>query len=162
MRHQQADYTLTFRKLAEAVEPGIGEAGFAACFGQPDSTSEWLARWRTRLARQSRSTMEAAQAMRLANPAFIPRNHRIEQAIAAALEGDLSKFHEMVDVLARPFDDQLERARLAPLLREAMAKRRVAGEFFDGRWTDVGTPQRLSELDAELRQATGTGLQSVS
>ena len=113
MRHQQADYTLTFRKLAEAVEPGIGEAGFAACFGQPDSTSEWLARWRTRLARQSRSTMEAAQAMRLANPAFIPRNHRIEQAIAAALEGDLSKFHEMVDVLARPFDDQLERARLA-------------------------------------------------
>ena len=54
------------------------------------------------------------------------------------------------------------RARLAPLLREAMAKRRVAGEFFDGRWTDVGTPQRLSELDAELRQATGTGLQSVS
>ena len=57
--------------------------------------------------------MEAAQAMRLANPAFIPRNHRIEQAIAAALEGDLSKFHEMVDVLARPFDDQLERARLA-------------------------------------------------
>ena len=52
-------------------------------------------------------------------------------------------------------------ARLAPLLRDAMAKRRVAGEFFDGRWTDVGTPQRLSELDAELRQATGTGLQSV-
>lgn len=54
------------------------------------------------------------------------------------------------------------RARLAPLLREAMVEQRVAGEFFDGRWTDVGTPQRLSELDAELRQATGTGLQSVS
>jgi MurNAc alpha-1-phosphate uridylyltransferase len=54
------------------------------------------------------------------------------------------------------------RARLAPLLREAMAARRVAGEFFDGRWTDVGTPQRLQELDTELRQPTGSGLQSFS
>ena len=52
------------------------------------------------------------------------------------------------------------RARLAPLLREAMAVQRVAGEFFDGHWTDVGTPQRLHRLDAELLQKTGTGLQS--
>ncbi len=52
------------------------------------------------------------------------------------------------------------RAPLAPLLRRAMAAQRVAGEFFDGRWTDVGTPQRLQQLDAELRQLPGTGLQS--
>ncbi len=42
-------------------------------------------------------------------------------------------------------------ARLAPLLREAMAGRRVSGELHAGRWVDVGTPQRLEELDAELR-----------
>jgi N-acetyl-alpha-D-muramate 1-phosphate uridylyltransferase len=53
-----------------------------------------------------------------------------------------------------------ERAPLAPLLRRAMAAQRVAGEFFDGRWTDVGTPQRLQQLDTELGQRPGTGLQS--
>mgnify|MGYP000933034416 CR=1 FL=1 len=44
-------------------------------------------------------------------------------------------------------------AKLAPLLRAAMAAGRVTGSRFDGRWVDVGTPQRLAELDAELRTA---------
>ncbi|MDK9703354.1 MAG: nucleotidyltransferase family protein [Sulfuritalea sp.] len=44
-----------------------------------------------------------------------------------------------------------ERAQLAPLLRTAMAARHVSGELHAGRWTDVGTPQRLAELDVELR-----------
>jgi MurNAc alpha-1-phosphate uridylyltransferase len=39
---------------------------------------------------------------------------------------------------------------LAPLLRRAMADGRVSGEYFAGRWTDVGTPERLRELDAQL------------
>jgi MurNAc alpha-1-phosphate uridylyltransferase len=41
--------------------------------------------------------------------------------------------------------------RLAPLLRAAMATGRISGELHRGRWVDVGTPQRLAELDAELR-----------
>lgn len=45
-------------------------------------------------------------------------------------------------------------AKLAPLLRNAMAAGKVGGERHAGRWTDVGTPQRLAELDAELRDAT--------
>jgi MurNAc alpha-1-phosphate uridylyltransferase len=44
-----------------------------------------------------------------------------------------------------------EAAPLAPLLRAAMAQQRVSGELYTGRWTDVGTPQRLAALDAELR-----------
>ena len=44
-------------------------------------------------------------------------------------------------------------AKLAPLLRDAMAQGRVSGELYSGRWTDVGTPQRLAELDASLRAA---------
>ncbi|MCX7164990.1 MAG: nucleotidyltransferase family protein [Rhodocyclales bacterium] len=43
-----------------------------------------------------------------------------------------------------------QRAQLAPLLRTAMAARKVSGELHAGRWTDVGTPQRLAELDGEL------------
>ena len=42
-------------------------------------------------------------------------------------------------------------AKLAPLLRAAMGGRRVSGELHGGRWVDVGTPQRLAELDQELR-----------
>jgi MurNAc alpha-1-phosphate uridylyltransferase len=43
------------------------------------------------------------------------------------------------------------RAALAPLLRAAMAAGRVTGEHYTGRWVDVGTPERLARLDAELR-----------
>ena len=43
------------------------------------------------------------------------------------------------------------RFKLAPLLRAAMARGRVTGQHHHGRWTDVGTPQRLAELDAQLR-----------
>jgi len=42
-------------------------------------------------------------------------------------------------------------ARLAPLLRTAMAENRVSGEHYRGRWVDVGTPERLTQLDASLR-----------
>ncbi|MEO6103276.1 MAG: nucleotidyltransferase family protein, partial [Pseudoxanthomonas sp.] len=44
------------------------------------------------------------------------------------------------------------RFRLAPLLRAAMARGAVNGSRHDGRWTDVGTPQRLQQLDRELNQ----------
>lgn len=43
------------------------------------------------------------------------------------------------------------RAPLAPLLREAAARGRVTGELFRGRWLDIGTPERLAALDAELK-----------
>ncbi len=46
-----------------------------------------------------------------------------------------------------------EKAKLAPLLKAAMAAGRVSGEYFSGRWEDVGTPARLSALDSELREA---------
>jgi MurNAc alpha-1-phosphate uridylyltransferase len=47
----------------------------------------------------------------------------------------------------------LTKAKLAPLLRAAMARGLVSGEHFAGRWEDVGTPQRLSALDKELKRA---------
>ncbi|HLB16044.1 MAG TPA: nucleotidyltransferase family protein [Burkholderiales bacterium] len=47
------------------------------------------------------------------------------------------------------------RAPLAPLLREAAARGRVTGELFRGRWLDIGTPERLAALDAELKAGRG-------
>ena len=46
-----------------------------------------------------------------------------------------------------------DKAKLAPLLRQAMATRQVSGELFSGRWEDIGTPERLTALDAELSAA---------
>ena len=51
-------------------------------------------------------------------------------------------------------------AKLAPLLRAAMEQQRVSGELYPGRWVDVGTPQRLAELDAELRSLSHQGIPS--
>ncbi|MDP1697414.1 MAG: nucleotidyltransferase family protein [Xanthomonadaceae bacterium] len=45
--------------------------------------------------------------------------------------------------------------RLAPLLRAAMARNQVSGEYFNGRWADIGTPERLAALDAALRGGRG-------
>jgi uncharacterized protein YdiU (UPF0061 family) len=68
---------------------------------------EWAARWRARLAREPQSAEERAASMRRVNPAFIPRNHRIERVIAAVVErDDFAPFEEMLAVLARPYEDQ--------------------------------------------------------
>jgi uncharacterized protein YdiU (UPF0061 family) len=64
--------------------------------------------------------------MRAVNPAFIPRNHRIEAVIGAALKGDLGPFEELITVLARPTDDQPEFARYA---EPAEAHERVLATF---------------------------------
>jgi uncharacterized protein YdiU (UPF0061 family) len=58
--------------------------------------------------------LERAQAMRRANPAFIPRNHRVEEALSAAVErGDYAPFETLLKILSRPFDDQPEFAAFA-------------------------------------------------
>lgn len=103
MAAQGADFTLTFRRLADAVTPE-GEWRLRALFAEPEAVDAWLPRWRARLAREDG---DRAAALRSVNPAFIPRNHRIEEAIAAAIElGDYGPFATLHEVLARPFDDQ--------------------------------------------------------
>jgi uncharacterized protein YdiU (UPF0061 family) len=108
MQASQADLTLAFRRLSDAVGPGDGEALFLSAFREPDGAREWLARWRDRLTRdEGRTEAERRAAMRSVNPAFIPRNHRIEQAINAAVEdADFSLFEALLAVLAKPYDDQ--------------------------------------------------------
>jgi uncharacterized protein YdiU (UPF0061 family) len=107
MQQQEADFTLTFRRLAALAENGNNETAFSAGFKDPESTKPWLTRWRERLSRDPQSPAERARAMRGVNPAFIPRNHRIEQAIEAAVEdGDFSLFEALLTVLAKPYEDQ--------------------------------------------------------
>jgi uncharacterized protein YdiU (UPF0061 family) len=94
-----ADFTNTFRALSGET-PEEAAAGFA----DPDALGPWLSDWRARLGAEGRSEDGRVAAMRTANPALIPRNHRVEAAISAALAGDLGPFHRLTEALARPFD----------------------------------------------------------
>jgi len=107
-----ADFTLTFRRLCDlpARPDDEADAGFIALFEGAVEAADWLRKWRQALARQNRGDEVRQAAMRAVNPAYIPRNHRIEQAIDAALIGDYQLFETMNLVLSRPFDDQPEHA----------------------------------------------------
>ena len=74
----------------------------------------WAEDWRAALAADPMDQAARPAALRAANPAFIPRNHQVEAAIAAAVDhGDFAPFARMLTVLARPFDDQPEFASYA-------------------------------------------------
>lgn len=91
-----SDFTRSFRGLAE----GTARAEFA----EPEAFDAWEQQWAARLQAEGRERPEAEAAMRQINPAVIPRNHRVEEVISAAVQGDYAPFHRLCDVLARPFD----------------------------------------------------------
>jgi uncharacterized protein YdiU (UPF0061 family) len=109
MAEAEADFTLTFRALcADADGEGQGAPSARAQFADPTAFDAWAADWRARLAAEPTPPADRAAAMRRANPAFIPRNHRVEAALAAAHDGDFAPFDRLATILARPFDDQPE------------------------------------------------------
>ena len=116
MEAQHLDFTLTFRRLADLVnEAASAEGSVAELFEFPAELAPWLARWRERVATETSSPGARQTLMYRANPALIPRNHLVEQALSAAHhEPDFATFHRLVDVLANPFtyrDDLAEFAR---------------------------------------------------
>jgi uncharacterized protein YdiU (UPF0061 family) len=107
LSREKVDFTLFFRRLSNAQAPGDGEAAVQAMFANPTPLSEWTAEWRFRLQHEPHDIAARAAAMRAANPAFIPRNHRVEAMIKAAAEkDDFTLFEELLLVLSRPYDDQ--------------------------------------------------------
>ncbi len=107
MQHTGADYTNTFRDLSSRaalenpaqVNPKFEDPAFMA----------WHACWKTRLTRQPGHFEEALLRMRMTNPAVIPRNHRVEEAITAAVQsGDLEPTRRLLAVLADPYSAALD------------------------------------------------------
>jgi uncharacterized protein YdiU (UPF0061 family) len=114
MATNSADFTLTFRRLCDAAVSAGNDAGVRSLFGDPGAFDEWAARWRQRLAGEDGEPAERLANMRLANPAFIPRNHLVEEAIAAAQDqGNFAPFENLLAVLAAPYEDQPAFARYA-------------------------------------------------
>jgi serine/tyrosine/threonine adenylyltransferase len=114
MNENAADFTLTFRRLCDAAADEKADADVRALFANPTAYDSWASRWRSRLAAERLNPDARAQAMRTVNPAFLPRNHRVEQALDAAIEyGDFSPFAELLTVLSRPYEDQADYADYA-------------------------------------------------
>jgi serine/tyrosine/threonine adenylyltransferase len=87
------DWTLTFRRLAD--EPLL-----RPLFDDFTAMAAWLPRWRARVGDG------AAQRLAQANPAVIPRNHKVEEALTAATEGDMAPFHALLSAIQDPFTER--------------------------------------------------------
>jgi len=99
MHMNRADYTITFRELSQEMLPDKP-------FYRDQAFIEWNEKWQQRLAKQPESIEASREHMLGRNPAVIPRNHRVEEALEAAVEhGNLTKTREMLRVLSRPFDE---------------------------------------------------------
>jgi len=104
LREGKVDWTLAWRRLADAAA-GHPEA-LEALFANQASLQPWLARWRERVHPVGGDAAHA-RAMRLASPIYIPRNHLVEQALAAASgHGDLAPLERLLSVVTRPFDER--------------------------------------------------------
>ena len=132
----KVDFTLGWRRLADAATGD--EAPLRALFADARALDGWLPRWRERCASEDRSEgMDPAMAgagraegMRRVNPWVIPRNHRVEEALASASsEGDLVPFERLLDALKRPYDEAED---LAPYAEPAPAAVTACYQTFCG------------------------------
>jgi len=98
MHQQKADYTNTFRDLSKPELPS--ESAYTT-----ESFQAWHTRWQDRLGKEVQDWDSSVTLMDSVNPAVIPRNHKVEEALQAGEEGDLSPFHNLLKALANPYQD---------------------------------------------------------
>jgi uncharacterized protein YdiU (UPF0061 family) len=86
----------------------------AELFKDAAGFTEWAQRWRARLEEEGGDPKQRREAMRRTNPAYIPRNHLVEEAISAAVgRQDFQPFEDLLRVLSRPFEEQAGRERFS-------------------------------------------------
>ncbi|HNT39037.1 MAG TPA: YdiU family protein [Rubrivivax sp.] len=125
LQEQQVDFTLAWRALADFADGD--DAPLQALVVDRAALQDWTARWRARLVAEGAPPHVRAAAMRRASPWVIPRNHRVEAALAAAVDGgDLGPFEHLLAVLRRPYEAQPgEEAFTEPAARELTARYRT-------------------------------------
>ena len=104
MKDGKADFTLVFRRLSKTLRGEFDSV--QNLFDQSGAFEVWTRRWRKRLEQEGADGKTVAQAMDRVNPIYIPRNHKVEEALTAAVyHGDMKPFSKLLDVLSRPFDE---------------------------------------------------------
>lgn len=110
MQHHQADYTNVFRALSHTLIDPASKPALNDSLPKAQDFDAWLERWQERLGQETAPPLQKAAEMQQVNPAYIPRNHRVEQALTAAVDDrDFSKFEALLDVLIHPFTEQPDR-----------------------------------------------------
>jgi uncharacterized protein YdiU (UPF0061 family) len=114
MHRTQADYTVTFRGLVNHLERDSSGSGVEVALHAHEDFRAWLRKWEDRGAAELVSPAARIELMQRANPCYIPRNHLIEEVIAAATnEEDFAPFEALLSVVLRPFDEQPSAAAYA-------------------------------------------------
>ncbi len=127
MHRNQADFTQTFSGLCAAARDPQDDGPLRECFDNARDFDDWAQRWWTRAAREAITPAARAESMQQANPAFIPRNHRVERMIAAAVEdGNFGPFEELLQVLLEPY---VERTTFAAYRNPPQPNERVLQTF---------------------------------
>lgn len=112
MTAQAVDHTAGFRALSAALRGDDGRA-HARVADDPAAFDAWAVRWRGQLEAHGIDPAAAADGMDAVNPVYVPRNHLVEEALAAATAGDLGPYEELVAVVSDPFRERPGRERFA-------------------------------------------------
>ena len=116
MHNNNEDYTNTFIKLTFNKSESM-------TMYESAEFKNWYNTWQKRLLRQNQSKEESFQLMRSSNPAVIPRNHRVEEALSAADDkGDYSVMERLINVLSKPFAHTSDQAEYAELPSPSLCK----------------------------------------
>jgi uncharacterized protein YdiU (UPF0061 family) len=125
MVEAQSDFTLTFTYLSGVLsgEENGTTLDIKEYYKAPSALQAWMEKWSRYLSEQKTSKQQQLELMRMSNPQLIPRNHRIEECIQAALEDDYAPFNTLIDALRQPFSPDKKYAYLAaaPSASEAVA-----------------------------------------
>ncbi|MBX3652119.1 MAG: YdiU family protein [Burkholderiales bacterium] len=116
MEGQGVDFTQAFRRLADAAEAADAsrEGWLRQLYADDKKLDAWLPRWRARINAEAADPAQRAQAMLAVNPVYIPRNHKVEEALDAAVElGNYAPFEQLLAVLQQPFSEKPEWAAYA-------------------------------------------------
>ena len=104
MHQGKADFTLTFRRLSDVLR-GNGTL-VRTLFEDPAVFDAWESDWRVRLGREKVPARDCAVSMDQVNPIYIPRNHKVEEVLAAAVNrGNISEIQDMLSIVTKPFDE---------------------------------------------------------
>jgi uncharacterized protein YdiU (UPF0061 family) len=108
MAASNADFTRVFFYLSQLSEaPSERDNDIRRLFDDPAQFDDWVVKWRERVGEDAVTDAARQASMQAVNPVYIPRNHQIEAAIRAAEDqGDFSVFHDLHEVLQRPFTQQ--------------------------------------------------------
>ena len=106
MQDNEADFTLTFRRLCEAALSPEHEGSLRHLFKDAGTYDKWATNWPVRLSREAKAPDERVELMHQENPPIILRNYRLEQAIEAAFDEEYyGLFEKLLEVLSSPYDE---------------------------------------------------------